>query len=100
VEPLVRCQASRAGRPRAAALALVLLGLAVVVLLAGPRPAPVLAQEPPARGGRVLDSLISEPDSLDPARANLLVSQYVLGLLYDRLVYIDQGGRPRPWLFG
>jgi peptide/nickel transport system substrate-binding protein len=46
----------------------------------------------------VLDSLISEPDSLDPARANLLVSQYVLGLLYDRLVYIDQTGRPRPWL--
>ena len=46
----------------------------------------------------MLDSLISEPDSLDPARANLLVSQYVLGLLYDRLVYIDQTGRPRPWL--
>jgi peptide/nickel transport system substrate-binding protein len=59
---------------------------------------PALAQEPPTKGGRVLDSLISEPDSLDPARANLLVSQYGLGLLYDRLVYIDQTGRPRPWL--
>jgi peptide/nickel transport system substrate-binding protein len=95
---MVTCNALRAGRPRAAALALILLGLVVGALLAAPGPAPVLAQEPPARGGRVLDSLISEPDSLDPARANLLVSQYVLGLLYDRLVYIDQSGRPRPWL--
>jgi peptide/nickel transport system substrate-binding protein len=95
---LVTCNALRAGRPGAAALALILLGLVVGALLAAPGPAPVLAQEPPARGGRVLDSLISEPDSLDPARANLLVSHYVLGLLYDRLVYIDQSGRPRPWL--
>jgi peptide/nickel transport system substrate-binding protein len=95
---LVTSNASRAGRPGAAALALILLGLVVGALLAAAGPAPVLAQEPPARGGRVLDSLISEPDSLDPARANLLVSQYVLGLLYDRLVYIDQSGRPRPWL--
>jgi peptide/nickel transport system substrate-binding protein len=78
------------------ALGLVLLGLVAGPVLAAP--APALAQEPPTRGGRVLDSLISEPDSLDPARANLLVSQYVLGLLYDRLVYIDQTGRPRPWL--
>ena len=70
--------------------------LAGLLLLSGGRPA--LGQEPPTKGGRVLDSLISEPDSLDPARANLLVSQYVLGLVYDRLVYIDQTGRPRPWL--
>ena len=62
------------------------------------RAGPALGQEPPTKGGRVLDSPLSEPDSLDPARANLLVSQYVLGLLYDRLVYIDQTGRPRPWL--
>jgi peptide/nickel transport system substrate-binding protein len=60
--------------------------------------APAVAQEAPTPGGRVLDSLISEPDSLDPARANLLVSQYVLGLLYDRLVYIGADGRPKPWL--
>jgi peptide/nickel transport system substrate-binding protein len=59
---------------------------------------PAAAQETPTAGGRVLDSLISEPDSLDPARANLLVSQYVLGLLYDRLVYIGPDGRPKPWL--
>ena len=70
------------------------LGVAVGLWLA----LPVGAQEAPMRGGRVLDSLISEPDSLDPARATLLVSQYVLGLLYDRLVYIGQDGRPRPWL--
>jgi peptide/nickel transport system substrate-binding protein len=73
-------------------------GLIAGVLALGAAPGPTLAQEPPMKGGRVLDSLISEPDSLDPARANLLVSQYVLGLLYDRLVYIDQTGRPRPWL--
>jgi peptide/nickel transport system substrate-binding protein len=60
--------------------------------------APATAQETPTPGGRVLDSLISEPDSLDPARANLLVSQYVLGLLYDRLVHIGPDGRPKPWL--
>jgi peptide/nickel transport system substrate-binding protein len=60
--------------------------------------APAAGQETPTPGGRVLDSLISEPDSLDPARANLLVSQYVLGLLYDRLVYIGADGRPKPWL--
>jgi peptide/nickel transport system substrate-binding protein len=71
------------------------LGIALAGLLAA---APGAAQETPTRGGRVLDSLISEPDSLDPARANLLVSQYVLGLLYDRLVYIGADGRPKPWL--
>jgi peptide/nickel transport system substrate-binding protein len=87
--------ASRSGRPRVAPVLLLLLGLLAGSLLSGLPSA--LAQEP-TRGGRVLDSLISEPDSLDPARANLLVSQYVLGLLYDRLVYIDQSGRPRPWL--
>ena len=92
--------ASRSGRTRRVALGLVLalLGLLAGSLLPIAGPGPALAQEPPTRGGRVLDSLISEPDSLDPARANLLVSQYVLGLLYDRLVYIDQTGRPRPWL--
>jgi peptide/nickel transport system substrate-binding protein len=96
VEPIVSRSASRPWSIRRIALGLVLLGLAAGSILAAP--APGLAQEPPTRGGRVLDSLISEPDSLDPARANLLVSQYVLGLLYDRLVYIDQSGRPRPWL--
>jgi peptide/nickel transport system substrate-binding protein len=70
--------------------------LAAVVLAAGA--APVAAQETPQRGGRVLDSLISEPDSLDPARATLLVSSYVLGLVYDRLVYIGPDGKPKPWL--
>lgn len=60
--------------------------------------APAAAEETPQRGGRVLDSLISEPDSLDPARATLLVSSYVLGLLYDRLVYIGPDGKPKPWL--
>ena len=94
--------ATRFGRTRGAALglalALALLGVLAGSLLPTAGPGLALAQEPPARGGRVLDSLISEPDSLDPARANLLVSQYVLGLLYDRLVYIDQTGRPRPWL--
>ncbi len=59
---------------------------------------PAAAQETPQRGGRVLDSLISEPDSLDPARATLLVSQHVLGLVYDRLVYIGADGKPKPWL--
>ena len=59
------------------------LALALAASLA----APAAGQETPTPGGRVLDSLISEPDSLDPARANLLVSQYVLGLVYDRLVY-------------
>ena len=88
--------ASRRWSLRSIAFGLSLLGLVSGPLSSGP--APVSAQEPPTRGGRVLDSLISEPDSLDPARANLLVSQYVLGLLYDRLVYIDQTGRPRPWL--
>jgi peptide/nickel transport system substrate-binding protein len=88
---------SRRGRARSIAIGILGWGLAAGLwLLAGGGPA--LAQEPPTKGGRVLDSLISEPDSLDPARANLLVSQYVLGLLYDRLVYIDQTGRPRPWL--
>ena len=90
--------ALRSGRTRRVALGLVLLGLLAGLLLPIAGPGPALAQEPPTRGGRVLDSLISEPDSLDPARANLLVSHYVLGLLYDRLVYIDQTGRPRPWL--
>jgi peptide/nickel transport system substrate-binding protein len=70
------------------------LALALAASLA----APAAAQETPTPGGRVLDSLISEPDSLDPARANLLVSQYVLGLVYDRLVYIGPDGRPKPWL--
>ncbi len=70
------------------------IGLAAALLWA----APVPAQETPTRGGRVLDSLISEPDSLDPARASILVSQYVLGLLYDRLVYIGADGKPKPWL--
>jgi peptide/nickel transport system substrate-binding protein len=87
----------RPERTPAAAL-LILLALLAGAVLPGTGPAPAMAQEPPARGGRVLDSLISEPDSLDPARANLLVSQYVLGLLYDRLVYLDQTGRPKPWL--
>ena len=87
--------ASRSGRTRRVVLGLVLLGLLAGSLLPIAGPVPALAQEPPTRGGRVLDSLIWEPDSLDPARANLLVSQYVLGLLYDRLVYIDQTGRPR-----
>jgi peptide/nickel transport system substrate-binding protein len=92
---------SRASRPwPIRPIAHRLLGLSLVagllILIGGPGPA--RGQEPPTKGGRVLDSLISEPDSLDPARANLLVSQYVLGLLYDRLVYIDQTGRPRPWL--
>lgn len=71
-----------------------LAALAAALVLA----APAAAQETPQRGGRVLDSLISEPDSLDPARATLLVSQYVLGLVYDRLVYIGPDGKPRPWL--
>ena len=98
MESMARWHASYPGLIRLAAV-----GLALVALIAGPMlpvsgPAPALAQEPPSRGGRVLDSLISEPDTLDPARANLLVSQYVLGLLYDRLVYIDQSGRPKPWL--
>ena len=88
--------ASRPWPRRRLAVGLVLLGFLAGVVVSGPAPAG--AQEPPTRGGRVLDSLISEPDTLDPARANLLVSQYVLGLLYDRLVYIDQTGRPRPWL--
>ncbi len=70
-----------------------LVSLATVVWIAD-----LPAQETPRQGGRVLDSLISEPDSLDPARATLLVSQYVLGLLYDRLVYIGQDGKPKPWL--
>ena len=96
MESMMSGNASRPWSIGRIALGLVLLGLVAGPILAGPTP--TLAQEPPARGGRVLDSLISEPDSLDPARANLLVSQYVLGLLYDRLVYIDQGGRPRPWL--
>ena len=71
-------------------------GLALVV--AAWLAAPAAGQDTPTPGGRVLDSLISEPDSLDPARANILVSQYVLGLLYDRLVYIGPDGRPKPWL--
>jgi peptide/nickel transport system substrate-binding protein len=98
VEYMVCWNASRPGLIRRIALGLVLIGLIGGPMLSISAPAPALAQEPPARGGRVLDSLISEPDSLDPARANLLVSQYVLGLLYDRLVYIDQSGRPKPWL--
>ena len=72
--------------------------LALALASASALVAPAAAQETPTPGGRVLDSLISEPASLDPARANLLVSQYVLGLVYDRLVYIGPPGRPRPWL--
>jgi peptide/nickel transport system substrate-binding protein len=92
-----------AGRRRASALrhaagALALLASVATLAIVAAGVGPAHAQETPVRGGRVLDSLISEPDSLDPARANLLVSQYVLGLLYDRLVYIDPSGRPRPWL--
>jgi peptide/nickel transport system substrate-binding protein len=80
--------------PRLVRSPLALLALAASLLTAAPAP----GQETPTPGGRVLDSLISEPDSLDPARANLLVSQYVLGLLYDRLLYIGADGRPQPWL--
>jgi peptide/nickel transport system substrate-binding protein len=98
VECMVCWNASRPGVIRRTALGFVLLGLIAGPFLSISGPEPALAQEPPARGGRVLDSLISEPDSLDPARANLLVSQYVLGLLYDRLVYVDASGRPKPWL--
>lgn len=90
--PPLRPRMRRGARGLIALAALAGLGTLVAC------PAPAVAQETPVRGGRVLDSLISEPDSLDPARANLLVSQYVLGLLYDRLVYIDPTGRPRPWL--
>lgn len=50
------------------------------------------------RGGRLLDSLLSEPESLDPHKATLLVSTYVLNLVYDRLVYLDAARKPRPWL--
>src|SRR5262249_12080058 len=60
--------------------------------------APAAGQETPAPGGRGLDSPIPAPGSMGPARANMLVSQYVLGLLYDRLVYIGGDGRPKPWL--
>lgn len=49
-------------------------------------------------GGRLLDSLISEPDSLDPHQGTLLVSTYVLNLLYDRLVFLSEDGSPQPWL--
>ena len=49
-------------------------------------------------GGRLLDSLLSEPDSLDPHKGTLLVTTYVLNLLYDRLVFLDENGTPQPWL--
>lgn len=49
-------------------------------------------------GGTLLDSLLSEPDSLDPHSGTLLVTTYVLNLLYDRLVYLDENRAPQPWL--
>ncbi len=74
-----------------------LCGLALAVLLGAWVGVP-LAQEKPVPGGRVLDSLISEPDSLDPARAMALVSLNTLGLVYDRLIYLGADGKPKPWL--
>jgi peptide/nickel transport system substrate-binding protein len=68
--------------------------VAFIGLVAGAAP----AQEKPAAGGRILDSLISEPDSLDPARAMALVSLNTLGLVYDRLIYLGADGKPKPWL--
>jgi peptide/nickel transport system substrate-binding protein len=49
-------------------------------------------------GGHLLDSLLSEPDSLDPHQGTLLVTTYVLNLLFDRLVYLGADGTPQPWL--
>ena len=50
------------------------------------------------RGGVLLDSLLSEPESLDPQKSTLLVSSYVENFLYDRLVYWAPDHTPKPWL--
>jgi len=40
----------------------------------------------------------TEPDSLNPLRATLIFSWYVLKFVYDNLVRLGPDGRPIPWL--
>ncbi|MBN9389158.1 MAG: hypothetical protein J0I20_14110 [Chloroflexi bacterium] len=39
-----------------------------------------------------------EPDLLDPAKTNLLISAEINDLIFDRLVYIGADGLPHPWV--
>lgn len=50
------------------------------------------------RGGALKLALNQEPDLLDPARSVNGAANSIDNLLYDRLVYIDKEGLPKPWL--
>lgn len=73
---------------------------AAIASIGSPAQARVLWQEGAevTAGGHLLDSLLSEPDSLDPHQGTLLVTTYVLNLLYDRLVFLGEDGSPQPWV--
>lgn len=73
---------------------LVVLSLLVVFSgCAGRQPA-----GPSGGGGTLVVVKNHDADGLDPHRAPALVSREIYSLLYDRLVYMDASGEPRPWL--
>ncbi|HET9016990.1 MAG TPA: ABC transporter substrate-binding protein [Thermomicrobiaceae bacterium] len=52
----------------------------------------------PVKGGTAHLSLISEPDSLDPAKTIEAIASGVMAYIYDSLVYIGEDRLPHPWL--
>lgn len=66
-----------------------------------PQPGGTAVEEPavgPRQGGTLVMSKVHDADSLDPHTSNALVSREIYNMIYDRLVYIDSEGNPRPWL--
>lgn len=52
----------------------------------------------PKKGGTLHLVEGGEPDLLDPAKTNLLISAEINDLIFDRLVYIGADGLPHPWV--
>jgi oligopeptide transport system substrate-binding protein len=87
----------RRGAPRPAGLPAVAVALALLAGCTGGRPGPASpAPSAPRPGGGTLAIALLDPGSLDPARADGLEDEVVVGNLFDGLTALDGGGAVRP----
>lgn len=64
----------------------------------GSSPAATQPGAGPKPGGTVVIAKVHDADSFDPHTSSALVSREIYNMVFDRLVYIDEQGRPQPWL--
>jgi oligopeptide transport system substrate-binding protein len=98
LRPSARCRRGAPGPTRAPCLLAAAVALALAAGCTGggsggrPRPGPAA---PPGAGGTLAIALL-DPGSLDPARADRLEDEVVVGNLFDGLTTLDAAGSVRP----